>query len=252
MTSNVVTVDRDVMLPRVAEALAHHRVSALAVTDDKGSIVGVISRTDLVRIGRRQAGSHRHAASLTLPERRAAELVTDLGRAPVVVSPTATLREAAKLMCEQRVHRLFVTEAQRIVGVISTLDMMSAVCDAKIEIPIAEIMSKPLFSVKAQQPISVAVERLEQARVTGLVVLEDDWPVGLFTQVEAMESRDLPRDTRIDEVLDPSLLCLPSTTKVHRAAAQAQRMAVRRIIPCQDREAVGIVTGFDFAKLIAA
>jgi predicted transcriptional regulator len=113
-------------------------------------------------------------------------------------------------------------------------------------------MSKPLFSVKAQQPISVAVERLEQARVTGLVVLEDDWPVGLFTQVEAMESRDLPRDTRIDEVLDPSLLCLPSTTKVHRAAAQAQRMAVRRIIPCQDREAVGIVTGFDFAKLIAA
>jgi len=53
-------------------------------------------------------------------------------------------------------------------------------------------------------------------------------------------------------VLDPSLLCLPATTKVHRAAAQAQSMAVRRIIPCRDREAVGIVTGFDFAELIAS
>jgi hypothetical protein len=28
-------------------------------------------------------------------------------------------------------------------------------------------------------------------------------------------------------------------------------MEVRRIIPCQDREPMGIVTGFDFAKLIA-
>lgn len=252
MTSNVVTVDCNVMLPHVAATLAQYRISALAVTDTKGSILGVISRTDLVQIGRRQAGSHRHAASLTLPEMRAGDLIADRGRAPVVVAPTATLREAATLMCEQRVHRLFVTEAQRIVGVISTLDLMSAVCDAKIEIPIAEIMSTPLFSVRTEQPISVAVERLEQAHVTGLVVLEDEWPVGLFTQVEAMESRDLPRDTRIDEVLDPSLLCLPATTKVHRAAAQAQSMAVRRIIPCRDREAVGIVTGFDFAELIAS
>jgi len=251
MISNVVTVGGDVMLSRVAATLAEHRISALAVADDNGPILGVISRTDLVRIGRRQAGTHRHASVLTLPNLRAADLIGELGRAPVVVAPTATLREAARMMCEQRVHRLFVTEAQRIVGVISTLDLMSAVCEAKIEIPITEIMSKPLFSVKAQQPISVAVERLELARVTGLVVLEDDWPIGLFTQVEAMESRDLPRDTRIDEVLDPSLLCLPTTTKVYRAAAQAQRLAVRRIIPCQDREPMGIVTGFDFAKLVA-
>lgn len=251
MVSNVVTVGPDVMLSRVAAILAERRVSALAVADTKGAILGVISRTDLVRIGRRQAGSHRHASVLTLPDRSAADLIADLGRPPVVVPPTATLREAAQMMCEQRVHRLFVTEAQRIVGVISTLDLMSAVCEAKIESPITEIMSKPLFSVKAQQPISVAVERLEHARVTGLVVVEDDWPIGLFTQVEALESRDLPRDTRIDDVLDTSLLCLPTTTKVYRAAAQAQRLEVRRIIPCQDREAVGIVTGFDFAKLVA-
>ncbi|MEO8706021.1 MAG: CBS domain-containing protein [Kofleriaceae bacterium] len=251
MTSNVVTVGPDVMLSHIAATLAKHRVSALAVADVHGAILGVISRTDLVRIGRRQAGSHRHASVLTMPERRAADLIGDLDRAPVVVSPTATLQKAAQTMCKQRVHRLFVIDAERIVGVISTLDLMTAVCEAKIEIPISEIMSKPLFSVKAQQPISVAVERLEQARVTGLVVLEDDWPVGLFTQVEAMESRDLPRDTRIDEVLDPSMLCLPTTTKVYRAAAQAQRLEVRRIIPCQDREPMGIVTGFDFAKLVA-
>lgn len=187
-----------------------------------------------------------------LPERRAGDLVRDLARTPVVVSPSATIRDAARTMYEHKVHRLFVVEGKRLVGVISTLDMMAAVVEAKIEQPISEIMSTPLYSVKAQQPIGMAIERLEHARVTGLVVLDDEWPVGLFTQVEAMESRDLPRDTRIDEVFDTSLLCLPTTTKIHRAAAQARRLEVRRVIPCLDREAVGIVTGFDFAKLIAA
>ncbi len=252
MTPDVATVGPDDMLTRVAATLSARRVSALAVADDQGAILGVISRTDLVRVGRNQAGSHRKASALVLPEKRAGDLVRDIGRTPVVVSPTATLRTAAQTMCEHRVHRLFVIENKRITGVISTLDMMSVVADAKIELPISEIMSTPLFSVKAQQPIGMALERLEHTRVTGLVVLDDEWPVGVFTQVEAMESRDLPRDTRIDEVFDPSMLCLPTITKVYRAAAQAQRLEVRRIIPCLDREAVGIVTGFDFAKLVAA
>jgi len=252
MTSNVESVRTDTMLPRVAIALAERRVSALAVTDDQGAIVGVISRTDLVRVGRSQAGSHRKASALVLPEKRVGDLMRESGRAPIVISPTATLRSAAQTMCEHRVHRVFVVEAHKPVGVISTLDMMSAVVDAKIERPLREIMSTPLFSVNAQQPIGMAIERLEHARVTGLVVMDDAWPVGVFTQVEAMESRDLARDTRIDEVFDTSLLCLPATTKVYRAAAQARRLEVRRIIPCIDREAVGIVTGFDFAKLVAA
>jgi predicted transcriptional regulator len=109
-----------------------------------------------------------------------------------------------------------------------------------------------LFTVRANEPISAAVERLEHARVTGLVVVEDDFPVGVFTQLEAMQVRDWPRDTRVDDCFDPAMLCLPANTKVFRAAEQAHRMEVRRIIPCKDREAVGIVTSFDFAKLVAA
>jgi len=139
----------------------------------------------------------------------------------------------------------------KLIGVISTLDVMGAVREAKIDLPIAEIMSKPLFSIEAKQPLSAAVERLEHARVTGLVVLEEGYPVGVFTQLEAMESRDLARDTPVNEVFDPSMLCLPSTTKVYRAAEQATRMHVRRIIPSRDREAIGIITSFDFVKLAA-
>ena len=251
MTRNVATIGPDTMLPHIARELDQRQISAMPVVDANGALLGVISRTDLLRVGRIQAGSHRKASVLTLPERRAAELLHDKSRPPIVVAPTTTLRDASRKMRDERVHRVFVTEGDNLVGVISTLDVMGAVRDSKIDLPISEIMSTPLFSITAQQPLSAAVARLEQAHVTGLVVLDDDYPVGVFTQLEAMQSRDLPRDTRVDELFDPSMLCLPVTTKVFRAAEQAARMNVRRIIPCRDRDAVGIVTSFDFVKLAA-
>ncbi|MEO7734851.1 MAG: CBS domain-containing protein [Kofleriaceae bacterium] len=252
MTTGVATVSLDAMLPLVAGELDRHRVSAVAVVDASGAIVGVISRTDLLRIGRIQAGSHRKAAAITLPEKRAGDLIRERTRTPIVVGAGASLREAARAMCEHRVHRVFVIDNARLVGVVSTLDLMTAVSQARVAGPLSEIMSTPVFSVNAHQPISVAIERLEHARVTGLLVQADDWPIGVFTQLEAMQARDLPRDTLIEDVYDPSMLCLPDETKIYRAAAQAHRLEVRRIIPCRDREAVGIVTGFDFAKLVAA
>ncbi len=252
MTADVATLGPDAMLPSVARELAQRRVSALAIVDASGAITGVISRTDLLRIGRIQAGSHRKASAMTLPERRAGDLVREHARPPIVVTPTTSLRDAARTMCEHRIHRVFVVDGDQLVGVLSTLDLMTAVSDARTAAPITEIMSAPVFSVNAHQPISLAIERLEHARVTGLIVLDDGWPVGVFTQIEAMQARDLPRDTLIEEVYDPSMLCLPIETKIYRAAAQAQRLEVRRIIPCHNRDAVGIVTGFDFAKLVAA
>lgn len=63
----------------------------------------------------------------------------------------------------------------------------------------------------------------------GLVGLDDDVPVRLFTQLEALQ----PRDTRTDEVFAPAMRCLPATTKIYRATQQAARTQVRRVIACR-------------------
>lgn len=249
MTRDVEAVGLDASLPDVARRLDEHRISAVPVVDDRGSIVGVVSRADLLRVGRVQAGSHRKAAVLTLPHKRAAEVMS---QGPLVIAPDAPLSDAARTMRDHHVHRLFVVDHGRLVGVVSVHDLTCAVRDARIERPIAEIMSEPVFTVRAQEPLSVAVERLDRAHISGVVVVDDDWPVGVFTQIEAMSARDLARDTRVDDVLEPSIICMPVETRAHRAAAQAARLDVRRVIACRQREAVGIVTGLDFAKIVAA
>jgi CBS domain-containing protein len=249
MTRDVVVCRPDAVLPDVARRLDERQISAVPIVDDAGAIVGVISRTDLVHAGRLLAPVHRGAPALVLPPRRAGELIK---RPPVVCAPDTSLRDAARIMRAQRVHRLFVVDGDALVGVISTLDLTAVVRDARIGSPISEIMSSPILTVQATQPLSIAIERLDRAHITGLVVVDDDWPIGVFTQVEALHARDLPRDTPIDDLLEPAIICMPVATRARHAAAQAARLDVRRVIACAHREPVGMVTGLDFAKIVAA
>jgi CBS domain-containing protein len=51
---------------------------------------------------------------------------------PYTVAPDEDVREAARQMLYAEVHRLFVAEGDRLVGVISTTDIVRAVATGKI------------------------------------------------------------------------------------------------------------------------
>lgn len=245
MTEHVHTIS-----PTTSLEDAHHTMSGLAVSslplvDGNQQLTGVITRTDLIRVGRRQAGSRPKADLLTLPDMAVKRRAT---REVVTVGPKDPLSVAAQKMMDGHLHRVFVTDQDRLVGVLSTQDLMLAIRDKRISLPISELMSSPIFSVRANDPVSLATERLQKAHVTCLVVMNDGWPVGLFTQREALEAHDRPRDTHVDQVMSSALLALDHRTPLYRAAAQAAEMEVRYIIAVNGRCVLGILTGLDFAR----
>lgn len=236
--------------PSDSLASAHQRlekfaISSLAVTDDGGNLAGVISRSDLLAVGRYQASSRGTAQLLTLPQQSVAELMTS---DVLAVGPEDTVERACELMRKRQVHRVFVCDDRGLRGVFSTRDVMQVIAEARLNHPIREFMSKPLFTVRASESIGLATDRLQKARITGLIVVEDEWPVGLFTQAEAIVSRSLPRDTPVEEAMNSAMVCMPSDTRMFRAAQQANAMRVRRIIACRKRDMVGILTGMDFVR----
>ena len=245
MTSPVHTVHPDDNLEHVQKRLDELRISSLAVVDENDKLLGVISRTDLIRVGRRQAGSHGKAALLTLPNKAVSRRMTDR---VVTVSPEDPISLAAKHIVEGRLHRVYVEASEKLVGVLSTNDVMLAIRDKRVNKPISDWMSSPVFTVRAQEPVSLATERLEKARVQGLVVVDDGWPVGVFTQREALDASDRARNTPVDEVMNPAMLILEADTPLHRAAAQAEALHVRRVIVVTNRQIEGILTGVDFAR----
>jgi CBS domain-containing protein len=245
LSSPVFTCRPQDSLVRVERRLAEVGISSLAVVDGDDHLVGVISRTDLLRVGRREADRDVGATLLALPDRTVADEMT---REPVTVDLDATVAEAAAAMNRRDLHRLFVVRDGILVGVLSTRDVMKAIRDRRDPRRIADHMSKPLLTVAATDPISLATERLARARVTGLVVLEDDWPVGVFTQREALASRDLAAEVAVDDVMNTAFICLSAPTPLRRAAEQAVAMRVRRVIVVERRAPVGILTGLDFAR----
>jgi CBS domain-containing protein len=245
MSTPVVSVRPEDSLEEAHRLMRRHQISSVAVIDDGELLVGVITRTDLLRVGRREAGGFRDAQLLSFPPRPVADLMT---REVLTIDEETGIRAAAAKLVERHVHRLFVCRAGSPVGVLSTRDLMVAIRAARLNAPISDYMSSPLFTVRAEEPVSLATDRLEKAHVRGVVVLDGEWPIGVFTQVEALAAKDAPRDTAVEEVMSPAMLCLPIDTPMHRAAAQASATRARRVIAVDRRTAQGILTGFDFAR----
>lgn len=240
MTSPAETVDVGESLIAANELFSGQGISALGVVDADGALKGVISRTDVLH-----AAVYMHGQTFRVPDRPVEELM----KSPALqVVPNARMSEAAKLMLKSRVHRVFVTEEGRPVGVLSTRDLMRAVRDKRLKSPISEIASGSVVKVKADDPVALAVDRLELSNKHGLVVVEESFPIGIFDQACAIDSRRLPPQTAVEHAMDVRILILPGELAIGRAAEQALGMNVRRIIIENDRGATGIISGLDFAR----
>ena len=238
----------DTPVAELAQTMQERRISAIPIVARDRALVGVVSRTDLIHLGVFQAATRRSAAAMPLPARLAREVMTEH---PRTVPASATMRDAAAVMANHGIHRVFVSHHRRLVGVIAAADNAAAVRDAKLEREVSTIMTSPIVSVEASTPLGRAVELLDRIHVTGIVVTDGHQPIGVLSPLDALACRDLPRGTPIDTVHDAAIVCLPATTRLSRAADHVAQLDVQRVVVCKDREAVGIVTGLDFARHIA-
>ena len=233
--------------PSAEEKMASWGISALAVVDATGAMTGVVSRTDLLRAGRLASVNGRRRRALTLPRVPVRELMT--GTVEIVARETP-LSEIARRMVRHHIHRLYVSDDRRPAGVISTKEMMRAVIDARLLQPLSSILHESVVVVRAQDPLALAIDRMAAAHHVGLAVVEDGWPVGAFTQADALGAREAPPDDRVDHWMDPRVICLPLAMPVFRVAEQAFATRARRVLGVDADGVRGIATGMDFARLV--
>ena len=124
MTTDPVTVDVDATVEAAEQLLAAYRISGLPVVDDAGHLVGVLSRTDLLLEG--------GVALSQLVRGRASGLRVGeiMSSPPLTVGLSASLAEAARIMRDERVHRLVVVNEQdEPIGVLSATDYVTLIAD---------------------------------------------------------------------------------------------------------------------------
>lgn len=122
MQRDVKTVADDATIAEVVTVLADGHVSGVPAVDGAGKVVGVVSTTDLLEAEAETTDSTERDRLFENTEVR--EIMT---RTPAVIGPAADVRAAAQQMLRHNVHRLFVEENDRLVGVISQTDIVRAV-----------------------------------------------------------------------------------------------------------------------------
>jgi len=120
MTIEPVVVSYDALVEEAERLIRDHRVSGLPVVDQDGVLVGVISQTDFVHLADPDVRSLIRRASVGI---RVGEVMS---QPPVTVLLTTTLVEAARLMTQERIHRLVVVdEKDRPLGVLAAMDFVA-------------------------------------------------------------------------------------------------------------------------------
>jgi CBS domain-containing protein len=249
MKSPVLSVDADTHIDKIYQTLVLQRISSVPVLDANGRALGVVSMTDLLRVGRLQPASLAGVQAIDLPAEPAKE---HMHAGIITIAADANVTQAARLMVEKHVHRVYVDDDGRIAGVFSIEEVLAAVRAMHIERTVREVMSHPVITLPVTATIADASSRLDRVGVTGVAIIDEHgYPVGAFTQVEALAARDLSPNTRVEQVMNYGLVMQHVLTPLYRAAAHAFEARARRVFAMDNGNLVGVVTGLDFARALA-
>ncbi len=113
MSRTVLTVRDDLTLQQVADILADNEISGAPVEDDEGSLLGVVSVTDVNR-------------SAAAPQLLVRQIMTPIAD---TVTEQTPVPEIARLMVAHHYHRVVVTRRERPVGIVSSIDLLKLIAD---------------------------------------------------------------------------------------------------------------------------
>jgi CBS domain-containing protein len=141
MQTNVITVSPEAALADVQRIFVEEGIGGCPVVDEHGTVVGVISSTDILRAVEEDRDTaaaetrfYREDLEFSGPEwsdlenfqDRLAEVQVRETMTPgtLSVDPDTPVAEVARLIRQHRVHRVLVVEGDSLAGIISTFDLV--------------------------------------------------------------------------------------------------------------------------------
>jgi len=172
----------------ISRAFLSGRFKSLPVFDS-GKLLGTVGRFDLLSMldkGGYLKG-HKVSGHMTSPM--------------VTIDYDANVGAATALMRESGVRRLAIIKNKKLAGLVSVFDLMDATRDeknlprmkdgggAKIErLPLASFMKDSVVSVGKDAPLSEVVKLILRTRRAGIIVSENEMPVGIITASDILDA----------------------------------------------------------------
>ncbi|HJK01809.1 MAG TPA: CBS domain-containing protein [Methanocorpusculum sp.] len=176
MTKDVVSVEIPSSRDDVLRILKRTGISGVPVIKED-ELIGIVTRKDILH-----NAEENQIALLMSPD-------------PLTIHPEALLAEAAKIMTNFNVRRLPVVEGNKLVGLLSVSDLVSAVAKINDKREIRDrFVDKQTFAIWEETPLPVVGRIMELAEVDAMPILNQ-----LNRLTGIISERDLIRCSRIED-----------------------------------------------------
>ena len=178
-SDELITVEKDVEVKEVAGKMIEKGISSIVVTD-KGSIVGIVTKTDLIKVLK---GCKEPLEKVMQKEVHRIE-------------KGSRLLEARKMMIHYGIKKLLVVEKNKLVGILTESDVAKALglfrklaegnhWDEKMrKILVDDVMSSPVITLKPKDTIDECVKLMLENDISGVAVVEDGEIKGMATKTD--------------------------------------------------------------------
>ena len=121
-------------------------------------------------------------------------------RAPITVTPSATVVDAKALMAKSRIRHLLVTEGDRLLGMVTDrdirLNLPSPATSLSVwelnyllaRLTVDQVMTKAVITVGPAQDAREAARIMLEHRIGGLPVLDGGQLVGILTETDLVRA----------------------------------------------------------------
>ncbi|MEN8154058.1 MAG: CBS domain-containing protein [Acidobacteriota bacterium] len=111
-----------------------------------------------------------------------------------------------------------------------------------------------VISVSPKDSVYKAIQKMAKNKIGAIIILEDETPVGIFTERDYMNNIILrglsSKRTKIEKVMTKHLAFIKTTDTVEKGLAVMNSKKCRHLPVCEDHKLYGIVSIVDLVKVI--
>ena len=119
MVKGVVSVSPELLVAGLEAFLSSEEISGAPVVDETGTLLGVVSQTDVIRVLSEESSDALH--ELLAPDLTVEQIMT---RSVVTVSEDEDVKSVARKMVDGHLHRAIVTNGDGVSGIITSFDLL--------------------------------------------------------------------------------------------------------------------------------
>lgn len=181
--ADTMTITLDAEVIEAARRITANPIGSVAVVDEAGTVIGIITEKDIVRVISQHGPDAVHQS-----------VASAMTQNPIFGTPDETTRDALLTMVRGRHRHLPVVEDGVLLGVVMSLDVANArlsettTQSAAMNKLVADLMSGR-GECGPDEEIEVALDRMNEQDIHCLPVREDEKVLGIVTSCDILKAK---------------------------------------------------------------